>query len=104
MDVWSKRLTELLKVCKDRGIKVKFVPNEVTEDFIGMNPEAAKDMGNPMPKNTFYVDDWLGPKSKYDTLRHELIEFEYMKKTKKHYWPAHKFAMKDDITKPLVLP
>lgn len=86
-------LRQLIGVCQRRGITVEFVGDEVLHDYIGMNSEAARAMGFPMPDDTIYVDKSLHDRVKYETLLHEMIEMDLMREGKK-YWPSHLVALK----------
>jgi hypothetical protein len=95
-NLWHKKLADLIKVCKNHGISVKFVPDSKTRDYIGMNPEAAKDMGFKMPRDTFYIDRHLSTEDKYHTLKHELSEYNDMKNKGMPYWKAHVRALENE--------
>ena len=86
-------LRQLIEVCRRKGISVEFVGDELLHDYIGMNSEAARAMGFPMPDNTIYVDKNLRDQTKYETLRHEVIEMDLMREGK-NYWPSHLVALK----------
>lgn len=89
---YKKLYQELKKKAKSQGYKVKEVANKVTEDYIGMNPEAGETIGFDIPKDTIYIDKNLSYSGKYHTLKHELNEIENMKKGMS-YWLAHKKAL-----------
>ena len=95
-----KKLSDMIKICHNKGIAVKFVPDAKTRDFLGMNPAAADAMGYKMPKRTFYVDRNLSTEDKYEVLKHELVEYECMKQGKMKYFPAHVIALdaEDKVT------
>jgi hypothetical protein len=92
-----KRYRSLFKgqllVAEGRGFRVKQVPRKVIKDYAGMNSEAARVIGFPMPPKTIYIDKNLNDKEKARTLRHELVEAQLMKKGRP-YWQAHKEALK----------
>jgi hypothetical protein len=88
-----------LAVCRDKGITVKFVGDDVLQDYIGMNSEAAKAMGFKMPSNTIYIGKELHAKIKYETLVHEMVKMGLMKEGKR-YWPSHLVALKKEHIKP----
>jgi len=95
-NLWHTKLSDLIKVCKNQGISVRFVPDGKTRDYIGMNPEAAKDMGFKMPAHTFYIDRNLSTEDKYHTLKHELLEYNDMKNNGMPYWKAHCRALQNE--------
>lgn len=94
---WHAKLQDMIKECNKQGIRVVFVPDSKTLDFIGMNPLAAKDMHFPMnAQHTFWVDKNLSIQEKYETLRHEYVEYFAMKKNGGKYIPAHVLALDDE--------
>ena len=95
-NLWHTKLSDMIKVCRNQGIRVKFVPDGKTRDYIGMNPEAAKEMGYKMPSHTFYIDRHLSTEDKYHTLKHELLEYNLMKNKGMRYFPAHCKALEDE--------
>jgi hypothetical protein len=95
-NIWHKKLSDMIKICKNQGIAVKFVPDAKTRDYIGMNPEAGKDIGFKMPARTLYVDRNLDTQEKYEVLRHELVEYNAMKDKGLKYFPAHVIALNDE--------
>jgi hypothetical protein len=90
---YNTELTKLLRKCKTLGITVKFVPDFATRDYVGMNSEAAKELGYPMPHNTIYIDNNLSTEATYHTLKHELDEMTEMKTRGTRYWDAHCHAL-----------
>lgn len=92
---WSKALRKLLDLCKEFGIRVVFVKDATTRDYLGMNTKAAKSFGLSFPEDTIYVDKNLSTKVKYYTLKHELDEFNFMKEGAS-YWKAHVKALKTE--------
>jgi hypothetical protein len=92
-------LEDLQETCEKKGIKVEFVGDDVLQDYIGMNSEAAKAMGFKMPPNTIYVSKTLHAKIKYETLVHEMVEMGLMREGRK-YWPSHLVALKKEHVKP----
>jgi hypothetical protein len=90
------KLTELVRQTRNRGIKVRFVADRKTQDYIGMNSRAAKVMGYSMPDNTIYVDKNLSQEGKYQTLKHELAELHLMTEHGMKYFPAHIIALKEE--------
>ena len=92
----QKELEELIEHIEAKGYKVKFVSGKRMHDYLGMNPEAAKDMGWPCEKKTFLILATADTKTQLETLRHELIEFHQMKDNKKDYHEAHIVALKGE--------
>jgi len=85
---YEQKFKELKDECKERGITVKLVNDYKTRDYLGMNPEAAKSIGYPIPNNTIYVDRQMNWRDRYGTLVHEVIEYKLMNKGDS-YWKAH---------------
>ncbi len=90
---WASKLNRLIEECHQQGITVKFVPDAKTRDYIGMNPEAAKDMGFRIPPKTIYIDRNLSIEDKYHVLKHEMIEYGLMQGKNYTYWKAHCYAL-----------
>jgi hypothetical protein len=82
------------------GLKVKVVPPSIIHDYAGMNPEAAKDFGYPIPSDEIQIAEGMTEKDNFETIQHELDEYETMKKGSP-YWKAHLKALdtQDDIPK-----
>lgn len=89
----------LVNKAKQQGFKVVVVGRRVLHDYAAMNPEAAKLIGKPQPKNEIEIEAGVPFKTKYEDLNHEMIERALMAKGWK-YWPAHLYALKhqSDIT------
>ena len=94
--LYKEKLKKLISECAKQGLKVKFVPDEKTKDFVGMNPEVGKDLGVPIPNDEIWIDRQLSLRSKVHTLKHELQEHLLMKNKKKKYWSAHGYALRDE--------
>ena len=91
---YRKALHDLIKECKQAGIRVKFVPDYKTRDYLGMNPLAAKAMGfNNCNGKTVLIDNQMNYKDKYIVLKHELDEWTMMRKHGMEYWQAHDIAL-----------
>jgi hypothetical protein len=77
---------------------VRAVGPSVLRDYDGMNYYAARKMGFdgfPMRKNTILVDSRM-PKSRIrQTIRHEILEARKMERGEE-YWPAHRYALKNE--------
>ncbi len=86
-------LAKLRQQARQKKIAVRQVPQKRLKDYAGMNSEAAKEMGFQMPKRTILVSKSLSNRAKYHTLKHELSEYDSMKRGKR-YWPAHLNALK----------
>ena len=93
---WRSRYNRLVKEAKSIGLKVKLVPNKYTLDFIGNNPEAAKVLDMPCPKNTIVVDEFLNWKDRAETLKHEIVEYQEMKHEGMTYGEAHSIALVEE--------
>lgn len=93
---YRDKFEELVALANRQGFRVEFVPDKVTYDFVGMNPEAASDIGFSCPKDTIQIDNNLNWKERYHTLKHELIELNVMSKTGCKYGPAHVFALEHE--------
>jgi hypothetical protein len=93
----------LLGECRKRGVRVEFVPTNITRDYIGMNSEAAKAMGFEWPVELgekpsgdwILIDKDLKAQEKEETLRHEMVEMDLMRGGAK-YFPAHDIALKKE--------
>lgn len=96
MKLWHKKLHDLIEEANRRGLKVRYCTDKFSKDYIGMNPEAAKDMGWPSAKNTIYIDRALSPEDKYHVLKHELIEYDRMKNHGDTYFRAHSLALEQE--------
>jgi hypothetical protein len=90
---WHSLFNGQLMTARRRGYHVRQVPAKIMKDYIGMNPEAAKSIGFPIPENTIYIDKNLSEEAKYHTLKHENIETDLMKNKGWPYWRAHKRAL-----------
>ena len=90
--LYQKKLKDLITKTEQSGIKVDFVGTKTLKDYLGMNTEAARDMGYPLGNKTIHISKSASAKDKYDTLKHELYEMEQMKKGES-YWKAHVKAL-----------
>jgi len=90
----KQNLHDLIDYVNEIGLQYRTVPDKLTRDFVGMNPEAAKSFGYNIPKNTIHVDNNLTIKTKRHTLAHEIVEYLLMKHKGLDYWDAHKIALK----------
>jgi hypothetical protein len=104
--IYKDAMEEKLEACKRRGITVKFVGDDVLQDYIGMNSEAAKAMGFKWPEGLgkepskwVLVGETLHSKIKYETLVHEMVEMGLMGDGRP-YWPSHLVALKKEHIKP----
>jgi hypothetical protein len=93
---YKEGFEELVGLANGQGLKIKFVPDRVTYDFVGMNPAAAEDIGFSCPRNTIEIDSNLNWKERYHTLKHELIELNIMGGTGCKYGPAHIYALEHE--------
>jgi hypothetical protein len=76
--------------------KVKYVGDEVLHDYAGMNHRAGKAMGfKDCKKDEILIDKNFHGKKRAETIRHELVEVEEMRKGK-DYFPAHKIALREE--------
>jgi len=89
---YEDKLKDLIIRTRNSGIKVDFVGTKTLKDYMGMNTEAAHDMGYPLGNKTIHISKSASAKDKYDTLKHELYEMEQMKKGES-YWKAHVKAL-----------
>jgi hypothetical protein len=80
-------------ILKNTKTKIVYVPTKGMYGYVGMNDEAAKDMGFPWHngKHCILIDKNLDPLQKRKTVAHEVIE-EYEMRHGKKYWPAHRDA------------
>jgi hypothetical protein len=88
MATYKRLLDSLLDYCKQRKVKVDFVPESRLRDYAGMNPEIGHVLGFTIPRNTIMIDESISDKDKYETLLHEMYEWGLMKKGM-DYWDAH---------------
>lgn len=92
---YLKEFNHLRAQAFQHGLIVRFVGAKRLQDFIGMNPRAAKAFGYKMPSNEVHLVRGMSDRDKLDTLMHELIEFADMEEHHKHlYWSAHIRARK----------
>ena len=90
---YRERFERLAEQARQMGYRVVFVKPRVLHDYAGMNPEAARVMGYPMPANEIRIEEGMGWRGSYETLRHELREMGLMKGGMKYY-PAHVMALR----------
>ena len=90
---YRERFERLAEQARQMGYRVVFVKPRVLHDYAGMNPEAARVMGYPMPANEIRIEEGMGWKDSYETLRHELREMGLMRGGMKYY-PAHVIALR----------
>ncbi len=90
-----KRLAELIKQVKDKGIKVEFVPSSKLHDFAAMNWETAKKFEiKDFPDNTVWIDEkFKSPgttleATQFVNLKHELHEASN-EQNGAGYWGGH---------------
>ncbi len=92
--------SRLKNECKGKGIKVKEVRHRSILDYAGMNDEAAKKLGfRKLKDKTIWIDKNLCSKTKYRTLKHELVEMNLMEKKRMPYWKAHAIATEKEKRK-----
>jgi hypothetical protein len=91
------KYSQLKKQCKSMKVKVKEVSPRTVADFAGMNDEAAKKFGfRKMKDKSIFIDKTMRSKTKYRTLKHELVEMNLMEKKKMPYWKAHRIATRKE--------
>jgi len=90
---YRERFERLAEQARQMGYRVVFVKPRVLHDYAGMNPEAARVMGYPMPANEIRIVDEMDWKDNYRTLKHELVEMGLMKGGMRYY-PAHVMALR----------
>ena len=87
----------LVKHAKECKLKVRCVKGKNLLDFAAMNPRAAKDMHfHNIKKNEILLEKKRPLKTRVVDLRHELIEYEAMKKNHNKYFPAHRIATRKE--------
>ena len=91
---YKSKFRKLVKRANNIGLCVKLVPDKETYDYVGMNPEAAKMLDFPCPRNTIMIDNNMTWRDKCYTLNHEIIEYELMSNKNCTYGDAHRAALK----------
>lgn len=93
-------MDKLLKRVKEQAERnhfhVKFVGQNVLKDYAGMNSEAAKPFhftNPPKGKTILIAKSWMTPKEKAQTIVHEQVEYNLMKKGV-NFWQAHEAALR----------
>ena len=78
--------------------KVKVIPKEEMDGYLGMNRPAAKKIkdykGTVPPKNTVLVSTKVKKKDVSRIAKHEMVEDSLISKKKMGYKPAHKISNK----------
>jgi hypothetical protein len=86
---------DLVVHAKHYGIKVELKDSGILNDYAGMNSEAAKKFGFPMPAMRVYIKRSDPIKTKYHTLNHECVEMGLIKQGDT-YWEAHLKALREE--------
>jgi hypothetical protein len=92
---WRKEWEYLIALAEKYHLKVDLVTSYFLHDYVGMNPEAAREMGFHIPENTIWILKSLPLSAKCHTLHHEIAEYHHMKKGMKYY-PAHVEALREE--------
>jgi hypothetical protein len=89
----KQQLALLKKSAKKRGLTIRHTPKLKSTQFRAMNPPAAKELGIKSSKHTIGYTNLCKktPRRFVMDMRHEIIEYDAMKKGKK-YKSAHKIA------------
>jgi hypothetical protein len=89
----NQQLRELKKAAKKRGLTIRSTPKLKETPYRAMNPEASRELGIKSSKHTIGYTKLCQktPRRFVMDIRHELIEYDAMKKGKK-YKSAHKLA------------
>jgi hypothetical protein len=91
---------ELRNQAKKRGLKIRYTPQLKKTPYRAMNPMASKELGIKCGKNIIgYTKNSARTKRRFVMdMRHEIIEYDTMKKRKLHYPKAHKIANRKQRT------
>lgn len=81
----------------NRNYNIKFVSPNTLKDYAGMNFWARKSFGfnRKMGKNDIWIDRNLSHRDKIETINHEIIEAELMRKGK-DYFDSHLIALRKE--------
>jgi len=67
---------------------VSVILSDDLRDYAGMNYEVGRLLGFPISENSIHVDRSMSGKKLFQTLKHEIVEVNLMKKGLS-YWESH---------------
>jgi hypothetical protein len=90
------QMRELKRAAAERGLRIRHTPSLSKTPFRAMNPLAAKENNIPWPKDLIGYDGLSCGTTQMNVMdiRHEIVEYDYMKDRRRHYKSAHKVANK----------
>lgn len=96
----KQQLDILKKAARKRGLTIRKTPQLSNTEYRAMNPQAAKELGIKSPKKTIgYTSNCERTKRRLVMdIRHELIEYDAMKKYGMKYKKAHKIANRKQLS------